>query len=99
MLLLLGLHRFLQEIGRFIGVLTLLGLLCSLAFIPVAAILLAALYGAREIELLTGWGAPVFIPIFFLIIGLAGCYVAPTIQPQIGAALAALSKPNWGHDN
>lgn len=56
--------------------------------------LLAALYCAGEIARVTGFGMPVFIGTFFLIIGLAGIYVAPSIQPQIGAAMEALTKSN-----
>ncbi len=89
---LLALDHALQAIGRLVGQLTALALIVLLFLAPVFAMLLGCVYAAVGVEKLTGGGAWVWGPLFWVFIGVIGWYVSPHIQPQIGGAMTVLMK-------
>jgi hypothetical protein len=89
---LLWLHNMLSQFGR--GVAQLAGLLLALVLliVPFLVAVTGSAVLAMAVALSTGGGALVWLPTWALAIAVIGFYVAPHIQPQIEAAMEALTK-------
>jgi len=85
-------HRSLHALGKNIGQLVLIALAIGLFIMPLGTILIASLFAAAYVGNLLGGGTLVTFFLFWIPVVLTGLYVAPHVQPQLGAAFSELLK-------
>ena len=91
MLVLIKVDRILHYIGRQVAVIVLLIFSAAIVLGAVAVALGAAIIIAEIFGAAIGGGIVIYTIIFFTAAVLFGWYVAPYVQPNIGAAVTAMT--------